>query len=155
MKKIIIVLAVLAVLAAAGYIYFATKLSAPKNSAPTQNSAAQTGQTNVGLANPASVYCEKNGGKLVIQKKPDGGEYGLCYFEDNRACEEWELMRGDCAIGGMKTTGYDTDEQRYCAWVGGHTTTNEGDVCTFGDNSYCALDALYSGECGQGQNMKK
>ena len=41
----------------------------------------------IGMVNPASANCEKVGGKLVINKRGDGGEYGLCYFEENRACE--------------------------------------------------------------------
>ena len=30
------------------------------------------------IANPASVNCTKQGGQLVIQKRGDGGEYGVC-----------------------------------------------------------------------------
>lgn len=36
------------------------------------------------IANPASEYCIKQGGQLVIQKRGDSGEYGICLFEDNR-----------------------------------------------------------------------
>ncbi|HRY36283.1 MAG TPA: DUF333 domain-containing protein [Candidatus Magasanikbacteria bacterium] len=104
----------------------------------------------VGMANPASVNCAEKGGTLEI-KENGVGQYGLCFFDDNRACEEWALMRGECPLGGMKTTGYDTEEQRYCAWVGGHTTTNEGGVCTFDDGSTCALDKLYKAECKRGE----
>jgi len=111
---------------------------------------SQNQEQNIGLANPSSVNCEDQGGTLVM-KENGAGQYGLCYFEDNRACEEWALMRGECPVGGMKTTGYNTEEQRFCAWVGGHTTTNDGDVCTFDDGSTCALDKLYSGECRRGQ----
>lgn len=107
-------------------------------------------EQNLGIANPASVNCIEKGGTLMI-KENSAGQYGLCYFEDNRACEEWALMRGECPVGGMKTTGYDTEEQRFCAWVGGHTTTNNGDVCTFDDGSTCALEKLYNGECRRGQ----
>ena len=106
------------------------------------------------IANPASVNCIEKGGSLIMQADPDGGQYGLCYFEDNRACEEWALMRGDCPIGGMKTTGYDTVEQSFCAWVGGQTTTNVGDVCTFKDGSFCELNKLYKGECRKGQSLE-
>jgi len=125
-------------------------LSGCNKSTENKSGESQNQEQNVGLANPSSVNCIEKGGTLVM-KENSAGQYGLCYFEDNRACEEWALMRGECPVGGMKTTGYDTEEQRFCAWVGGHTTTNDGDVCTFNDGSTCALDKLYNGECRRGQ----
>jgi len=107
------------------------------------------------LANPASVNCIKQGGNFFVQAGPDGGQYGLCFFEDNRACEEWAMFRGDCPAGGVKTTGYDTEEQKFCAWVGGQTTTNVDDVCTFKDGSFCEPNKLYKGECRKGQSLEK
>jgi putative hemolysin len=44
------------------------------------------------LPNPASVDCVKKGGKVVIEKRGDGGEYGICLFEGNRQCEEWAML---------------------------------------------------------------
>ena len=43
----------------------------------------------------------------------------MCYFDDNRQCEEWALLRGDCPVGGEKVTGYVTEAGRYCAITGG------------------------------------
>jgi putative hemolysin len=40
------------------------------------------------LANPASKNCVDHGGTLTIRKRTDGGEYGICVFEDNKQCEE-------------------------------------------------------------------
>lgn len=51
-------------------------------------------QRNVGLANPASVHCEKLGGKLVIQNT-ENGQIGMCHLPDGRIIEEWELFRSD------------------------------------------------------------
>ena len=99
------------------------------------------------LANPASVNCTKLGGNLVINKRGDGGEYGLCYFEENRACEEWALMRGDCPFGGRKTTGYDGIDQNYCAWLGGETFAVPNSICTFKNGSKCSTLDLYNGKC--------
>lgn len=101
----------------------------------------------VGLANPASLNCSKLGGSLVIEKRGDGGEYGLCYFEDNRACEEWALMRGDCPLGGVKTTGFDTVDQKYCAWSGGETFAVSNSVCTFKNGQKCSTLDFYNGAC--------
>jgi len=49
------------------------------------------------LANPASVNCGKRGGKTVIRKNADGGEYGVCVFPSGMECEEWALLRGECS----------------------------------------------------------
>lgn len=111
-----------------------------------QASAEERKQMN-GMANPASVNCTKKGGRLEIQKKKDDSEYGLCYFEDNMACEEWAMMRGDCPVGGVKTTGFDTVSQRFCAWSGGKTTATENAVCEFPDGTSCSADDFYGGIC--------
>ena len=99
------------------------------------------------LANPASVNCSKVGGSLTIEKNGTGGEYGLCYFEDNRACEEWALMRGECPVGGVKTTGFDTVDQKYCAWSGGQTLAVPNSICTFKNGSKCSTVDFYNGKC--------
>jgi putative hemolysin len=101
----------------------------------------------VGLANPASVNCSKVGGNLVMEKRGDLGEYGLCYFADNKACEEWALFRGDCPLGGVKTTGFDTVDQKYCAWSGGQTLAVPNSVCTLKNGSKCSTLDFYNGKC--------
>ena len=53
------------------------------------------------MPNPASENCTEKGGTLSIEKRGDGGEYGVCIFEDNMQCEEWALMRGECPVGGV------------------------------------------------------
>lgn len=108
--------------------------------------------TNTQLANPASENCTAKGGTLIMQKRGDGGEYGLCMFEDAYACEEWALFRGDCPVGGVRTTGFDTVEQKYCAWSGGQTLAVPNAICTFADNSTCSDEALYQGTCKKGDN---
>ena len=52
-----------------------------------------------GLANPASVYCEEQGGRLEL-RSDDSGTYGVCTFDDGSECEEWAYFRGECAPGG-------------------------------------------------------
>ena len=46
----------------------------------------------VGIANPASVYCVEQGGKLEIRKTANG-EVGYCHLPDGRVVEEWEFFR--------------------------------------------------------------
>jgi putative hemolysin len=101
----------------------------------------------VGIANPASVNCKEKGGDLLIQKKDYGGEYGLCFFDDNRACEEWAMFRGDCPVGGVKTTGYDTIDQQFCAWSGGQTSAVANSECVFKNGKVCSTLEFYNGNC--------
>jgi putative hemolysin len=103
--------------------------------------------TETSLANPASVNCGKQGGTLKILKNGSGGEYGLCQFEDNMACEEWALYRGDCPVGGIKTTGFDTVEEKYCAWLGGQTYAVEDATCTLPSGKTCGDKELYNDSC--------
>jgi putative hemolysin len=70
-------------------------------------------------ANPASENCVAKGGKHITEPTP-AGEMGICLFEDNRQCEEWALLRGQCPAGGMHVAGFSSDEERHCAIRGGH-----------------------------------
>ncbi len=53
-----------------------------------------------GLPNPASVFCEQNGGKLDLRTDAAGGVAGVCVFPDGSECDEWAYFRGECAPGG-------------------------------------------------------
>jgi len=46
------------------------------------------------IANPASVNCINAGGKLTIQRTPQG-EFGMCQLPSGKVCEEWTLFRGE------------------------------------------------------------
>ncbi|MCU0680473.1 MAG: DUF333 domain-containing protein [Planctomycetes bacterium] len=120
-----------------------------KNNLPNNIPGQNNGPLNI--ANPASTNCKIKGGRLEIEKKPDGGEYGLCFFDDNRACEEWAMFRNECPLGGVKTTGYDTEAQKFCAWSGGKTSAVENAVCTFSDKSTCLAEDFYKGACHKGE----
>lgn len=109
--------------------------------------ASPSPTTNTQLANPASVNCGEQGGTLQIKTLPNGGQYGLCNFEDNQACEEWALFRGECPVGGVKTTGFDTEAQKYCAWLGGQTLAVKDAQCTLPDGTVCSDEALFHGTC--------
>jgi putative hemolysin len=51
---------------------------------------------NTGIANPASVYCEEQGGDSVIRDMDAGGQNGYCQFQNGKMCEEWAFFRGEC-----------------------------------------------------------
>ena len=96
----------------------------------------------------------EQGGTLVIEERGDGGQYGICTFEDNQQCEEWALLRGDCPVGGVKVTGYVTPAATYCAITGGTyaATGNSGQAdeqgtCTFKDGAQCDAWDYYNGKC--------
>lgn len=55
--------------------------------------SAESDQT-AAIANPASEYCVKRGGKLEIVKEASGDK-GVCHLPDGRVIEEWELFRRD------------------------------------------------------------
>ena len=44
------------------------------------------------LANPASVFCVKSGGKSEIRTGPRG-QYGVCRLPNGRVVEEWSYFR--------------------------------------------------------------
>ncbi|MGE5375106.1 MAG: DUF333 domain-containing protein [Bacteroidota bacterium] len=52
-----------------------------------------------GMPNPASVYCEKNGGRLEMIQDASGGTAGVCVFPDGSECDEWAYYRGECKPG--------------------------------------------------------
>ncbi len=49
-----------------------------------------------GLPNPASVFCEKSGGRLDLRASVDGGQAGICVFPNGKECDEWAYFRGEC-----------------------------------------------------------
>ena len=53
----------------------------------------------VGLANPAAVYCQKQGGQNETRSDEDGNQYGICKFSDGSECGNWAYFRGECAPG--------------------------------------------------------
>jgi len=72
-----------------------TACVAPQTQAATE--PVVTDMPQVGMPNPASVYCEQNGNKLEIRTADDGNQSGVCIFPDGSACDEWAYFRGECA----------------------------------------------------------
>lgn len=106
------------------------------------------------LANPASVNCGRQGGTLTIERRPDGGEFGVCVFADNYQCEEWALLRGECPKTGLRVTGFATAAARFCAITGGRYSvvsapgaTPERGTCSLSNGKLCEADSYYAGTC--------
>lgn len=80
----------------------------------------------------------------------------MCLFDDNKQCEEWALLRGDCPPGGIKVTGYVTPAARYCAITGGEYSVtansnmeNEQGICSFKNGKKCEVWEYFNGECSR------
>ncbi len=123
------------------------------NGLPKQEQIRPVNESNqpsdqVKLANPASTNCIAQGGTLEMRNNKKG-TYGVCLFEDNRQCEEWALLRGDCPVGGKKITGYENEAQVYCAITGGQVeglgTANP--MCKRVDGTYCNAQTNFDGDC--------
>jgi putative hemolysin len=61
-------------------------------------SGCQPKEAEPGLPNPASVYCEEQGGKLEIREE-EAGQRGVCIFDDGSECDEWAYYRNECQPG--------------------------------------------------------
>lgn len=110
------------------------------------NKAINQGQTDITVANPASVYCQKSGGKSELRSLPGGGQYGVCVFGNGNICEEWALYNGECPVGGLLVSGYRDEAQVYCAITGGRVMESKG-ACSFLDGSSCSAKLYFEGSC--------
>jgi uncharacterized protein len=46
-----------------------------------------------GIPNPASIFCEEQGGVVRIDTATDGSQSGICVLPDGTEVDEWELFR--------------------------------------------------------------
>jgi putative hemolysin len=76
-----------------------TILAAAAVLAACQPPQASPTQPQTGLPNPASVFCEENGGKLELRSDQAGAVTGICIFPDGSECEEWAFFRKECQPG--------------------------------------------------------
>jgi len=110
------------------------------------------------LPNPASVYCEEQGGTVDIRTDADGNQSGVCVFADGSECDEWAFFRGECQPGESlgEDTGIANPASVYCEEQGGTSETritadgSESGVCVFPDGSEYDEWALYRGEVSVG-----
>jgi putative hemolysin len=56
------------------------------------------------IANPASVFCEQNGGKLELRQDASGAVAGICIFPGGSECDEWAYYREECKPGDLSAT---------------------------------------------------
>ena len=117
-------------------------------------------QPKADMPNPASVYCEENGGTLEIREDDTGGQVGYCMFEDGSECEEWAFFRGDCQPGDSfeAQAGMPNPASVFCEENDGTLELREDGsggqigVCLFEDGTECEEWAFYREECQPGEN---
>ena len=57
------------------------------------------------MTNPASTYCNENGGQSVIRTASDGSQSGVCVFENGNECDEWLFYKGECDASSIPVPG--------------------------------------------------
>ena len=61
-------------------------------------------EDDAGVANPASEYCESQGGTVVIVNAADGSQFGNCRLPDGSEVDEWDYYRARQTSQGPETT---------------------------------------------------
>lgn len=102
-KNLFILLALVLVVFIAVLVIFSAlnkKNLAPNNQNQNsgKNNNQEDNQGKIGSANPASVYCQENGGRLE-NREFFQGQKGFCIFDDGSECDEWEFFRNECRKG--------------------------------------------------------
>ncbi|MCX6777260.1 MAG: DUF333 domain-containing protein, partial [Candidatus Micrarchaeota archaeon] len=87
-------------------------------------------EKDIGMANPAAVYCNDLGYNYKIVKDSSGGEYGVCAFPGGTECDDWSFLQGKCG-----------KEFSYCAKQGyGIKTLDDGNDPFTPEYAVCTSD---------------
>ena len=103
------------------------------NNTNSETSTEESTGTTVWMANPASVFCEEQGGTVNIVKDEEGNESGMCKLADGTEVDEWEYYRANhpetetWATAEEPTTEESTNEGSAEAWTGEVATTETSD----------------------------
>ena len=116
----------------------------------------------LGLANPASVNCEKNWWTLEILEWT-GGQYGMCHLPNGISCEERAYMRWECGawIGNQNSgTSSGNEWPKACSMIAkvcpdGSSVGRWGPNCEFapcpGTDSWTVCTQEYAPVCASVQ----
>ena len=121
------------------------ELDAPEIS-PVENESQGERQPIVGMANPASVYCQGLGFKEE-RRENEKGQYGVCVFPDNTECDTWAFLSGKCG-----------QEFSYCTQQGFDLDANDQSnisTCVFNDGSVCDEFSYFKGDCKPGEMFRE
>ncbi len=95
--RAVILFALVLVLAACAPIPPAQPPATPVSAEPTAALPAAR------MANPASVYCESQGGRVEIVTDAQGAQSGVCVLPGGDRCDEWAFYRGECGPAAQPT----------------------------------------------------
>lgn len=112
---------------------------------PTPDPSAVTAAGAV--ASEAYTKCVNNGGFVSTSRRGNWGYYNVCNFTDDMSCELYALYLGQCPVGGVKTIGYSTTDQVFCALRGGQPMGSENGQCKLPDGKICTTSSVYEGTC--------
>jgi putative hemolysin len=74
-----------------------TEGECPDTSDGSEGNTDSTSPGSAGIANPASVFCEEQGGSLELRTDEESeGQIGICILPSSIECEEWAYFRGEC-----------------------------------------------------------
>lgn len=63
------------------------------------SSSIVSNEIKIMISNPASTYCQNEGGRVDVRTNSDGSQTGYCVFSDNSECDEWAFMLKRCSVG--------------------------------------------------------
>lgn len=96
--KPILIVVVLAVIVGGGTLWCVEKQKASFIELPEVEDSEEVAEESIQLPNPASFYCEQQGGILEIREMI-GGQRGFCLFDDGSECDEWKFFNSECKKG--------------------------------------------------------
>jgi putative hemolysin len=123
-------------------------------------SVQKASATGLLMPNPASEFCEENGGYIETIEDEYGNQSGVCVFEDGSHCNQWDFYYGDC-LPKEDYSNLTNSACEYCQTNGGYVDEriddqgNQYSVCLFNDTSECEVWSYYNGLCEKGQNFSK
>lgn len=93
-----------------------SKLVTTPTRIPTKSIEVTTeGGTNVMMANPAAIYCEKVMEYEYEITEGESGQTGICTFPNGETCSAWAFLQGKCG-----------QDHSYCAQQGYQIKTVQG-----------------------------
>lgn len=134
------------VLSIGGYVVGTQHASSTQTE--TQVLGSSSSNTPAGqVASAAYAKCISNGGFVTTNRRPSNGFYNICNFADDMNCELYALYNGQCPVGGVKTIGYSTTDQVYCALRGGTPQGKNNGQCKMPDGKVCSTSSVFNGTC--------
>lgn len=140
------VLVIIVIVAIAAF-FIGYKFSTLNSSAPVLGVSASAPTTAALVASAAYSKCVNNNGFVTTARRGTSGYYQVCNFADDMNCELYALYNGQCPVGGVKTIGYSTTAQVFCALRGGTPQGSENGQCKMPDGKVCSTASVYSGSC--------